>query len=334
MPDFDASPFKVRPQSKRITVGEGLPIRGRVVDHKGNPAVGAKVFLRDKSHITLRNGKPERTAVQRTVTDEDGRFAIDAAKGKATALIVSAPTCHVWQVPLTDAPGEVIIRLPEPATLELLYDIPGDAPQATIEIHLKSWDMPGWKRVASAMRTVAVPNNGRVVLNDMTPGLYDVWRSKVMSDGHLGFGAFCDRGDFALTAGKTTSAAYVRKEGHPVSGRITGLPADSVPGVMLLVQRAAKTKPPAAKTKQPAAGSAVRWITADALGCKPNGPFKTARLSPGTYTINAKAYALVSDSGRSFGLSWRVPAFTGSAKVTVEKDRPPAEVVIVMTKAE
>ncbi len=326
MPDFDASPFEVRPQSKRITIGEVRSIRGRVLDHKGNPAVGAKVFLRNRFRLTLVDGKPEDFSGRQTVTDGDGRFVIDAAKGKAKGLVVSAPTCYVWHVPLTDAPGEVTVRLPEPGTLELLYDIPGDAPKAEIEIHLKSWDMPGLKPVAGATRTVTVPNNGRVVLNDMTPGPYDIWRSKAMGDGLIGFGLFCDRADFALTAGKTTTAAYVRKEGHPVTGRITGLPPGSVPGVMLRVQRVPKAKPPAA-------GPAVRSITVDALGCKPNGPFKTARLSPGTYTISAEAYAPASGSGRSLGLFRRVPTFTGSVAVTVEKDHPPAEVVIKMTKA-
>jgi len=328
VPDFDAGPFEVRPQSKRITVGELLSIRGRVLDHKGSPAVGAKVFLRDPSRLRLVNGKPERFSGRQTITDGDGRFAIDAAKGKATGLIVSAPTCHVWQVPLADTPGEVTIRLPEPATLELLYDIPGDASTAKVQIHLKTQDMPGWKQLDGVERTVTVPNNGRMVLNDMMPGLYDIWRSKTVVVGRVGSRAFCDRGNFALAAGKTTTAAFVRKEGHPVTGRITGLPPDSVPGVMLVVQqRVAKTKP------QAAAGPAARWITVDGLRCKPNGPFKTARLSPGTYTISAKAYAPTSDSGRSLGTFWRRPAFTGSAKVTVGKDHPPAEVVIKMTKA-
>lgn len=339
-PIYDAGPFEARPQSNRITVAEARAIRGRVVDHNGSPAAGAKVFLREKSQVRLVDGKPESFSGQQAVTDKEGRFAIDAAKGEGTALVVSAPACHIWHVPLAESPGEITIALPEPATLELLYDIPGDAPKAQIEIHLKSWDMPGWKQVAGAERTVAVPQSGRVVLKDMTPGLYDIWRSKVIIIGRSGTGAFCDRGDFTLTGGKTTTIAFVRKEGHPVTGRITGMTPDSVPGVELMVQRKAIT-PPHAGTILPAvkritAGTvapAVQWITVDALACKPNGPFKTARLSPGTYTISAKAYAPMSNRARfSTGL-WRRPlAFTGSATVTVGKDRPPAEIIIKMTK--
>jgi len=348
-PIYDAGPFEVCAQNKRITVGELLAIRGRVVDHKGSPAAGAKVFLREKSSMRLVDGKPESFSGHRSVTDKDGRFAIDAAKGKGTGLVVSAPTCHVWHVPLGDTPGEITIKLPEPATLELLYDIPGDAPKAKIAIHMKSWDMPGWKRVAGTERTVIVPQSGRVVLNDMTPGLYDIWRSKIVIVGRSGTGAFCDRGNFTLTGGKTATADFVRKEGHPVTGRIRGMAQDSAPGVELMVQRKVTTPPhagtilPAVKrtladalASKPNAGTVaptVKWITFDALACKPNGPFKTARLSPGTYTISAKAYAPMSNRNRySLGLWRRSPAYTGSATVTVGKDRPPAEVIIKMTK--
>lgn len=347
-PIYDAGPFEVSAQSKRITVAEARAIRGRVVDHKSSPVAGAKVFLREKSPLQLVNGKPESFSGHQTVTDKEGRFAIDAAEGKGTALVVSAPTCHIWHVPLTDAPGEITIKLPEPATLELLYDIPGDAPKAQVAIHLKSWEMPAWKQVADAEQTIAVPQSGRVVLKDMTPGLYDIWRSKVIIVGRSGTGAFCDRGNFALTGGKTTTIAFVRKEGHPVTGRLTGMTPDSAPGVELMVQRKV-TIPPHAGTIGPAvkgiladglaskpksgkAAPTVKWITVDALACKPNGPFKTARLSPGTYTISATAYAPMSDREMySLGLWRRVPAYTGSATVTVGKDQPPAEVIIKMT---
>jgi hypothetical protein len=75
--------------------------------------------------------------------------------------------------------------------------------------------------------------------------------------------------------------------------------------------------------------------TVDALRCKPNARFTTARLSPGVYTIIAKAYAPVSREREYMG--WGLariptPAFTGSATVTVVKDKPPAEVVIPMRK--
>ena len=313
-----------------------------MVDHKGSPAAKAKVFLREKSHMNLVNGKPESFSGHQTVTDKEGRFAIDAAKGKGTALVVSAPTCHIWQVPLADATKEIIIKLPEPATLELRYDIPDDAPKARIEIYLKSWDMPGWKQVAGAQRTINIPQSGRVVLKDMTPGVYDIWRSKIIIIGRSGTGAFCDRGNFTLTGGKTTTASFVRKEGHPVTGRITGMTPDSVPGVELRVQRKATTPlhvgtiGPAVKSVLADVGAGAptaKWITVDALACKPNGEFKTARLSPGTYTISAKAYAPMPDRNRySLGLWHRPLAYTGSATVTIDKDRPPAEVVIKMTR--
>jgi len=309
VPDYNAGPFEVRLQSKRITVGQLQTIRGRVLDHTGKPAVGAKVFLLDRQRFRFDEGKPERFSGPVAATDKDGRFTIDTAKGKAKGLVVSAPTCHVWHVPLAEEPGEVAIRLPEPATLELLYDIPGDAPTARILIQLKTRSVPGWQQFVDGVeRSVTVPANGRVVLGDMPAGVYHVWRSKS--------GVTCDRADLTLTAGKTTTASFVRKTGHPVTGRITGMPLNIASPVEVLVQH---------KTKS----------TVDALRCKPNVRFTTARLSPGVYTISAKAYAPVPRdhvNRLSFGWVRRTPAFTGSATVTVVKDKPPAEVVIQMRK--
>jgi hypothetical protein len=311
VPDFKAGAFEVKPQSKRITVAKIQTIKGQVLDHTGSPAVGARVHLLARQRFRFEDGKLMRLAFLGDVTDKNGRFTFHPGMGRAKGLVVSTPTCHVWYVPITDETDQVAIRLPKPATLKLLYGIPGDDASARIQIQLKVESVPGWRQFVDGVeRLVTVRADGRVVLGGMIPGVYRVWRWKN--------GVNCDRRELTLTAGKTATASFVRKTGHPVTGRITGMPPAGAPTVKILVQRKS-------------------GATVDALRCKPNARFTTARLSPGVYTIIAKAYAPVSRESESehTGTGFAripTPAFTGSATVTVVKDKPPAEVVIPMRK--
>jgi len=118
----------------------GLEVRGRVVDHAGKAVVGAKVFLGGYQELELAEGEAEFWSPRlyglktpsgnfycsRTTTDEDGAFVLAGVGEGANSIIVSAPSLHVWQVPLTKADEEILITLPEPATLVVRYDIEGD----------------------------------------------------------------------------------------------------------------------------------------------------------------------------------------------------------------
>ena len=314
---YDAGPFKVTLQNASFTVAESVAIRGRVVDHAGRPVGGANVFLGGHQMLRIEDGKPERFDGPKGVTDVAGRFMLDGARGKATRIIVSAPRLHVWHAPVPAEEKELTIKLPEPATLVLRYDIEGDAAEGEFRLELKAWDMPDWKSVVGSCQRPTAPNKGQVVLKNVTPGVYDLFRSKMVVAGGMGFGRPLDRHTITLRPGESTVVEFIRKEGHPITGRITGLPKDSVPGVFIFVQGAQ------------AVGERGDTVAFDGLACKPNGRFKTARIPPGTYTVKADAYKPT----RGFRSGWPSPAFVGTAKVTVPRDRPPAEICIEMKKS-
>jgi len=319
VPKYDAGPFKVNLKRTTFTVGEAVVIRGRVLDHKGTPAAGAKVFLVAHQRLRLEDGKAKFFDGVEAVTDKDGRFVLEGAHSKANHIVVSAPSLYVWQVPAPDVTRQITVKLPEPATLVIRYDIEGDEPEARFRVHLKTWEMPAWKHVVEPTQNPTAPDRGQVVLKNVTPGLYDLAHVKIIVAGHFGKGIFCDRRNLTLESGKTTVAEFVRKEGHPIAGQVTGLPKDTVPGVFITVESAG---PPGDRPKPD------KWeaTTFDALTCEPNGRFTTARIPPGTYTVNADAYK----PERGFRSGIRAPDFVGAAKVTVTTKAPPPPVRIQM----
>src|SRR5207247_841775 len=71
------------------------------------------------------------------------------------------------------------ITFPQPATLIVHYDIPGDLPEASLSLQLgtNQLEMPLWKDIILNPFT-NVPNHSQVVLNNLTPGTYDFYRSR------------------------------------------------------------------------------------------------------------------------------------------------------------
>lgn len=308
---FQAGPFKVTLKKTPFTVSPGVVIHGRVLDHKGRPVPGATVFFVEHRMLRLQDGKARYFKGPKSETDKDGRFVLHGARSKMNRIVVSAPSLPVWNVPGPGGPQEVTIRLPEPATLVIRYDIEGDEPKARFHLHLMTWEMPDWRSVVDTMQNPEAPNKGRVVVKGLTPGTYDLARTKSVRAGNFGRGFFCNRRRITLQPGKTAVAEFVRPEGHPIVGEVAGLAKGSVPGVFIEVASAGNEK-----------GS----TTLDALACEVNGRFKTARIPPGTYTVTATAYK--PDRGVRLGLL--VPQFVGHVEVTVPKDRPPAPVRIQM----
>ena len=313
---YDAASFKVTLGKAAFTVAPVTEIRGRVVDHTGAPVAGAKVFLGGHGSFEMTNGELERFDGPKTVTDADGRFLVHGAKGKATRVIVSAPSLQLWNAPLPQEGESATIRLPQPARLVLKYDIEGDVPEVQGHVHMKTWEMADWKGVVEFRPEPTVPNGGQVVLDGLPPGPYDVARQKMVRVGDCGYGTFCDRRFLTLAAGETKTVEFVRRKAYPITGSVTGLPEGGVPGVLLIVRPFG-------------GGDGLVPGAFDALRCDPNGRFRTVPIPPGRYTIEATASKPLPRSAR-FSTGLRRPDFVGSADVTVPEDRPPAAVTIRM----
>ena len=345
-------------------------VRGRVLDHEGKPVKDARVFLRGPGTLQVLNGDidwhmpngnwgggdlsvgDDDPRLRRWIgnvtrevvrTDADGRFRLDGLGRDCSHVIVLAPQLYVWAVPLPagDARRDMTVRLPQPATLKVVMDIPGAIQRnemrplydsvrwprtvppekdAWIHLRLMTKNMDGWKDLGDFSQIRPVANPGELVFANLTPGRYDFLRIKEFSLGHRGQGAFCDRQqDLNLSPGETKVIRLVRTRGQRVEGEVRGLPKDS-PGAWIAV-RSAKNEEPKKMIDQ-------RLLSnADFLTYQNDAKFLTSLLEPGQYRIVAHAYQPELEPKlrmQTVQTGVRRPDFIGTALVTIEDDDPAA----------
>ncbi len=216
-----------------VVLNRGRQIQGRIMDHRGRPAAGARVFLGDyRRGVSLNDGDDTRHRGPRAITDKGGRFVLAGATEGPAPIVVSAPSLHVWRVEAPELDQEITIMLPEPATLVVRYDIEGDNDPGCFFLRLSMREMKGWKGVTSK-QSLTVSNKGEAALKNVTPGVYLLDRIKrVDTWGGIG----CDRTAVTLEAGKTTEVEFVRKTGHPITGEVTGLSEAEFDGAVIFVK--------------------------------------------------------------------------------------------------
>lgn len=282
-------------------------VRGRVLDHEGNPVRGATVLLATEE-VTVFGGELDRPKVPRTVTDGEGRFVIAVPLPPAGRLIVTAPTIHAWLVPLAPPGQEILVRLPRPATLTVRYNVPGGPETATFSLHLHAWEMPEWKGWISTGQKFTVRNGGEVVLRDVTPGLYDLQRRKaapvplvISLDIPLDW-----KRELTLDPGESRTADFVRNGGQRLQGRVTGLAPMGLPGAWVTVLEAVGDRDM----------RKVTILAFDLVGVGPDGAFQTELLPPGKYTLVAESDIYRHDLKRGIPLCH----FRGLAEVTIPRE--------------
>jgi hypothetical protein len=199
------------------------------------------------------------------------------------------------------------------------YDIEGAAAEGTIHLHIKSWEMPGWKGVDSYDHP-KVKNGGEVVLDHLAPGIYDFARA-VQAGNH---GLFADRTTVVIESGKMAEAGFVRTQGAQVNGRIAGVDENAKiesATVMIL--------PPDKGGTGAGAERAVFGPLVDAVGLV-DGKFKTPKLLPGDYVVNVDVY-LPEPPSQVFRSGLQMPDYSGKQAVTVPASGAAPEIVVQMT---
>ena len=314
-----------------VRLQRGQQIVGRVFDHRHNPVPQAAVFLvggRSSPNITggmaIRSVTgSEDTTVTKSKSDAEGRFTLVGAGADATTVAVSTAGLDLWLVPAPPAGQELQINLPEAGKLVLRYAIEGSGPEATFFLQLIRNGRKGWD-VVENLRESKIANPGRLVLENVTPGTYDLAiMRKNLRVGDRGMSPFCDRRSVVIEAGKAAEVAFVRDSGTPVEGEVTGLKEQKLKGAFVLVNRGDE-----AKDGRPDV-FAVKQV--DALTCDETGRFKTPRLLPGTYTIVAEAYDPPTPGQPYFG-GLREADYRAIAVVTVPRDGPAPGVRLALPK--
>jgi hypothetical protein len=235
-------------------------------------------------------------------------------------VVVVSDIVQVWPVPITEPGQEMKIVLPEPATLAVHYDIPGDLEQAQLWLEFRSG-------IIADLTEPLVANGGEIVLTNLAPGTYDFARNKRLMIGRDFNGTFCDRATLELKCGQVQNVDWVRATGFPVAGEITGYKDAGFSSAFIQAR-------PAGVTGAFMDMAEEQLPYYDLVACGPDGRFQTARLSPGTYTLVAEAYRPIPPEEER-GMHerktrTRMAEPVGTAQVTVSADAAPAPVSITL----
>jgi beta-lactamase regulating signal transducer with metallopeptidase domain len=286
-----------------IRLKRGRMVKGVVLDHTGKPLKEAAVFAIGPSGLTVAAGAADSESSVPVKTDEQGRFEIPA--GDAKFLAVSHASFDAWPAEIPAA-GDMTIRLPEPARLEIEIDIEGAGKESSIYYQLLTSYMPQFGNLRSS-RGVAIANPGKLTLAGLPPGKYQFARSVNNHLGEIGLGAMLDREFFEVTAGETKKISLARDRGARLRGKAIGPAGTKLMGIVIAV-RAVETEKSPFDDHQWTVTFASQVAAAD-------GSFLTERISPGKYIVDAAAYTPLTDEQR-FTTGLIVPTF--SAAVTVD----------------
>jgi hypothetical protein len=317
-----AYPWPVGAEKRAVRLKRGDVLRGVVVDHAGQPVAGARVYLAGAQRFELLNGAFQGTSA---TTDAAGRFTLTAEGRGAEKVVVAASEGQMISVtPISTAGRKLRITLPQPGVMIVRYDIADDLPEAQLRIELmtQELDAPAWRYVNSTLEPT-VPNQGQIVLTNLSPGTYDFARTKPLSTGTGAGRVPYERCTVVIEAGQTQRVDLVRSAGFPIYGTVTGMADTGAPGAYIYVRSVEATGE---------LGKDFNLPLFDEMTCARDGGFHTARLLPGTYMVTVEAYAppapLPPHSRNVETTAIRVPSHLGSAKVTVTADSAPAPVKI------
>ena len=225
------------------------------------------------------------------------------------------------------------VTLPEPATLIVHYDIPGDVPETDFQLtmHTNELEMPLWKYVTLKQHG-RVKNGGQTVMTNLLAGTYDFSLNKY--GGAVGHEHSFLYGDpyqsvqfnpqtIVLKPGQTQRVSVVRSAGQRVQGRVMGLGSiTNTAGAFLYVAAAnaiSNLNDFKTKSLEPCY---------DAVFLDTNELFQTALLEPGSYTLIAEVYVrnefkpheYADDEPQYGGILWGNPlklGYVGSTNITV-----------------
>jgi hypothetical protein len=291
-----------------LRLKRGRLVRGRVLDHEGQPVKGAAVFAVGPTGLNLAGGKAwrfggEDKAAKPVLTDAAGRFELPA--GGATQLAVSSESLDAWPAPVPEE-GEVVVELPAPVRIDVAYDIEGGAAKGEVFYQLLAHRMRGFERI-ECTRELPIANGSTLSLAALPPGRYQICRTVKNRIGELGMGAMLDRQFLELKAGETRTIRFVREKGARARGKVIRPEGTKLAGVVVTV-KSEKTE------KDPFEGH--EWQTEFASDTvAEDGTFRTELIPPGRHLVVAEGYTPLTPEQR-FRTGVIVPAFR--AEVTVD----------------
>ena len=301
-------------------------LEGTVLDYQGKPVAGVWVYIAKGTGPYSVNSGALRVAMDnppKAVTSQSGRFALPNANGTKEMLLVSSPDGQmIYTSPGPDPGQPAVIKLPQPGSLEISYDISNDLP--TGQFYINHDSKPGPNEFASSFN-VLLTNGGKLLLTNLSPGDYRVARRKTFHIGDRGddlgrwWFAFFDSETFTIKPGEVQHVATTRPTGASLHCAITNLAKLDAVGAHIFIYPDDHSNSLSSLIRNP-------LRPADGLTCARDGRFETARLRPGDYVIIAGVFTGPNDRVRMD------PNYVGIAKTTVPAsgDPQPVEIGLIL----
>ena len=246
-------------------------VRGVVLDHAGQPLQDAAVFTVGVRGLNVSAGEAwsqspdykghygKDKEAQPVRTDDQGRFELPT--GGATLMAVSHVRFDAWPVPVP-ARGDITIRLPKPARVEVQLDIDGAGKECMIFYQIIPQAMPEFHSLQTS-RWITMANPGKLVLDALPPGTYQLCRRAER---------MLDRELFEVKSGETKVIDYVRGKGARVRGKVISPPDARLTSIVVVVMSQS--------------GETV-YASVSPAG---DGTFLTERVPPGSQHLEAYAF--------------------------------------------
>ena len=302
---------------------EGGSLEGTVVDAEGRPVSGLQVLIPAGQRLWLMNGKPQYGAFQGSSADTDaaGRFTLRGPSATSQRVIVLSPDGRMfWPVVPTGTGPDMKITLPEPGTLMVRYDIPGDSAGGKAgavshddEQGYGALDQPQFRAVIDCQQRRRHDADQISCPALIVSG--DAGRNEA------GHGAETEQQDIEVEGGQTAHADMVRTNGQRIRGKVLGLDKAKASGGNIFVKSGDATGLPWPQRSRNGQNE-YKYRTFDVSQFGADGTFETAMLDPGTYTVVADVYP-PEDSSLSMPSRNSNPDYVGVAKVTVTADSTP-----------
>jgi beta-lactamase regulating signal transducer with metallopeptidase domain len=314
----------------------GIRLKGRVLDHRGEPVSGAEVVLLGGERLTVygtpgnpnaavrlswSTGSPIRAPSVKT--DARGRFTLSREGAAANRVAVICERVYLTEVPLDRIPDadDAAIELPEPGAIRIRCDIPRKPAKEEFQIALRTFDGADWKPDLVYLRRFDVTNPGESLIEALPPAQYIVERINHTDIGSRGgLATICERTLLPVASGRTTDVDFHRKVGRPVDGRVRGLEGVNLRYAYVSIGYLGPEEAPLPR------GDRERILThLDVIPIGPDGHFVTPPLPPGWYHFGLFALRMTTPQGERQQHS----DFQGTADLTVPVGGaiPPLEIV-------
>ena len=248
--------------SLRVWGMQTRTIRGRVVDHTGQPVAGAYVAFVEPIGFS-RQCYDENF----DKTDDQGRFVVEGDL-RRSRLVIRRSGSQIWDTEVSDDADNLVVIWPQPATVRVSVDADSQQPNSSL-VRITSAQYRGGMSTLSIERKLDETDS--VTINDQLPGEFTVSVLRTIRIGEHSESRHVEIGSFQAEPGANLSVTCQSTGNRRVSGKCP----PGIKGPAILYVERVRT------------GYEDGTRTFDIVACE-DGTFTTVPLPPGSYVLRFK----------------------------------------------